>query len=210
MKLAQLTPSDLDHLSEANKERIEAKSLQLKKLHASQERLRLKAQSLQQELIRADSLEASIRELRIILQGIPDEVAALRKEFVEARVRSRDIDVTVRQAQEATQKSLEIRKELTQICTHTLIVHQPEDPGSYSEDYSDSRPEYRRCLICGLQESGPKFNGLTNKDDRLLRYHYHAGNYQFFDSRVFPEEPEELLNLFLSRPLKDILEQMSG
>ena len=210
MKLKQLKLSDLDALSAANKERIEAESLRLKKTRETQERLRKKAAKITQELVRADSLETGIQELRILLQDIPDNVLKLRSDFVEARQRSRSEDVTVKQAKEAVQRSQEVGAELKQACPHTLIVFQPEDPGSYSEDYSDSSPAQRRCLICGLQETGPKFGHLVESKDRLLRYHYHAGNFQFFDSRVFPEGLEDLLNLFLSRPLRDILDQMDS
>lgn len=53
---------------------------------------------------------------------------------------------------------------LRQVCPHSeTVCLQSEYEGSYLEDYSDHNPEYRICLMCGMQESAyqDKFSKLT-------------------------------------------------
>lgn len=64
------------------------------------------------------------------------------------------------------QEAIDILNKLQKICKHEYTVClQSEYEGSYTDDYSDKNPEYRKCLCCGLTESAysGKFDKLITK-----------------------------------------------
>lgn len=188
-------------------------------LEAEKQKLSLEARKLNDQLdkVKREISDGHLKlnrlhELSIILSGVSEDVLSIRKEIFAQRALAQSEDISVKQAREARQQAQDLHRTLKAKCTHSLVIYTPKYEGSSSYDYDDQRPEQRRCLICGLNESGPSFKALTESEERLLRYVYHIEPYQndlesrYFSESLFIEDEKALQEVFLTARLREVLE----
>ena len=194
--------------------------VELEDLTAKQRGLTVKLEEAKKELRKSvKEIEVTrntidwLQELAILTAGLPPDITQLRREYVASKNRTQSDEITVRQAREARERTSQLRKQLEESCPHTLMVYSQAYEGSSSMDYDDRVPEHRRCLICGLVESGPKFEKMTPGPGKILRYQYHMHDNlkpPYLNRDFFVDDEKGLVSHFDNRTLATLRENLTS
>ncbi|MFH1759400.1 MAG: hypothetical protein ABH822_02465 [Patescibacteria group bacterium] len=166
----------------------------------------IKAERIINERLRDKRGEINnLTEALIIAAGIPDEVAGLREDVLGHIKTSQRHDVLVKTAQKAKSQIEELKLKLQDCCRHQFIVACHPFEGSSCNDFSDSYPPQRLCVICGLRE-----NGKSSPCGTCVSSYYDLGIFEILTSTGWRlvKFDKKLLGLDIWQSLDQLVEQI--
>ena len=127
-------------------------------------------------------LEA-IREAQVLNDPIPEKVSGVRKRLLTKIERSKREEITIAEKKKMDAEIPELKMELQKECTHPFVFHRDGYEGSPSQDFENSYPGHRYCIVCGFHEDSYDsretgalglqreylFKLLTTNDNRIIK-----------------------------------------
>ena len=115
----------------------------------------------------------------ILINGVPAKVSQIRNRILrEMEHLKREDLITVAESRNLRTGIDTLRSELQKRCSHPFVYREQGDEGSPSQERENRRPEYRYCIVCGLDESGKssgqydyvgtRFEKLADADNRIV------------------------------------------
>ncbi len=170
-------PEITDRLAKSN-ERIRTLKSDLKSVEADIAKVHQRKTDL---LIEQEKEEKRIRatgKALILVQGVPAKVSQTRNRLLRTMERAKREDITVAESKSLRTDIDGLKVELQKICSHPFVYREQGYEGSPSQERENRRPEYRYCIVCGLDESGKssgqydyvgtRFEKLANADNRIV------------------------------------------
>jgi len=149
---------------------------------------------------------------------IPKEILGLKKQYKKLLEQSSSEDITIKQQKELHEKTRLVKQNIKEKCKHEMYFYTIDN--SYDPDYMD--PEYRKCLICGLEERGNHFRGEFRKInsktamiiDNPYDFYKHIENlgkkYDAVENHILCSGTKELEKYYFYPQQKGILKELLG
>lgn len=170
-------PEITDRLAKSN-EKTRTIKADLKRAEADIAKVHKRKTELLKENEQEEKKIKAAEKALILVRGIPAKVSQMRNQLLRKMERVGRKDITVAESESLGTEIEGLKVELQKTCAHPFVYREQGYEGSPSQERDNRRPEYRYCVVCGLDESGKchgqydyvgiSFEKLVNSDDRVV------------------------------------------
>lgn len=155
---------------------------------------------LERDLSEARRGLVCLKELRLIIEGLPAPVRKLRRTIVAKMKQCARGDITIDRRAILSREIADTKKSLEGICRHPLVFSYDGYRGSYDMDFDNSRLGQRVCAVCCFSDSSKRcdeddYPTLYESPIRLVKRDLRENRISVWPKFVFLPIPE-ILELF--------------
>ncbi|OHA73978.1 MAG: hypothetical protein A3B24_00725 [Candidatus Wildermuthbacteria bacterium RIFCSPLOWO2_01_FULL_48_16] len=171
-------PEITDRLAKSN-ERTRTLKSDLQRVEADIAKVHQRKTDLLTEQKKEEKRIQAAGKALILVQGVPAKVSQIRNRILrEMEHLKREDVITVVESRNLGTGIDALKTELQKRCSHPFVYREQGYEGSPSQERENRRPEYRYCIVCGLNESGKsngqydyvgtRFEKLADDDNRIV------------------------------------------
>ena len=157
---------------------VTAANARILDLESQIERLGVIRLEFQEEVKKKQDKQKAAEKALLLVKGVPSKVSQLRNRLLRMLERSKREDITIAKSKSLTAGIAALKTELQKLCSHPFVYREQGYESSPSQERDNRRPEYRYCIVCGLNENGKssgqydyigtRFDSLANADNRIV------------------------------------------
>lgn len=177
--MLNLTTEQLDKMLIESGEKIENLRLGLNAVGSEIGQINRKKDGIEKDLKVQENKSRAISKALILVRGVPLKIPQMRNRLLRRMERAGREDITISESKNLRTEIETLKLELQKACPHPFVYREQGYEGSPSQDRDNRRPEYRYCIVCGLNERGKSsgqydyigtcFEKLADADNRIVR-----------------------------------------